>query len=240
MKDDFQHIEDLYRDALTKQEYTPSVSFKTKISLLIVLFQFRKLLFGLLILLGIMVVGYYVFSSQTSNNILQNNKVHNSRYEAFNVLNENNTKSGISKATVFKNNNLVVTEFDIHSDMLEVPNNRLIEVLGDKIEDIVTDDNRSEVNQLTMKRREVINISSSGYAKNLDRKILPIVTDSVMAEKQSVTELSLALDDNSEKIKRFSFSIYASPSIVSTNINTNTGSNLSGVSSPKLCFEIIF
>ncbi len=220
MKDNLQHIEEMYRDALNQQELTPSVSFKRRMSMLLLFIQIKKYLVGFLVLFGVIVIGYSGYS------VLYTNNIHD-------VVIESKSKS----------DNIAVFKKKPHVAVPKQEEKILIEkvVIGDAFitKKEMYQNNEKAINYNIFQVDELnsgfnhdglfVTILNSKRASTISNELVPgnilisnflnINIDSIINNDNEVADLNVDTNKSSILNNRFSISLYASPCITLSKVS---------------------
>ncbi len=228
MKDDLQHIEELYRDAIIGQEFEPTVSFKTRISFLLMYLQIRKIFILLLILIGITIGVYFGYSS------IINGELHQTNHEAIisNEVSEN-------IAIVEDESNPSFTEDLSVSDIIEMETDAYTvdekvtkepaQILDAYLQtgEVSSSDKKYDINTISvMNSKEAYYISVNSSDLNLyESNISPVDIDGIFSKNMDEIEPPIISENTLKKARIFSLSLYGSPSITMAGVKVENGDN---------------
>ena len=218
MKNDFQHIEELYRDAITEQKLKPSASFKARISLLFLFMQFRKILLILFILFGMIIGGYYgylAFADSNYNDVdydLKSSIVMDNSDVEDNVQIVEDIKHDEKEASILHNN------FKDSSITVSL----IVENVFIPTENELTINKSVRIEISNIKYKKTFNICSNSEIETVFRTIpASINIDSAKVENDEIEESNMNLKGNLRKDKLFSLSLYVSPTVTKAIVKTN-------------------
>lgn len=217
MKDDFKHIEELYKETVAKQLYVPSVSFKMRLSLLLMSYQFRKYLLWFIIIIGLSLGGYcgftYLYNDGNNNDVSQVAQ----NYEDLEII-DSSVYIDIVESQVVDDVVILVSEQSTNN-----LNNNVSSVDLDFYKSIITEEkvvattfDNKLLHQSHIKYIETGIVDKDNYS---DVSIIipePILIDSMYFDNFSNDIVIATSEIKEEKASMFSVSIYGSPAITSS------------------------